>query len=65
MKKKGILLLYALGFLFVISLLGFFILSYQNKTNNEIVYNVESSKNKLIGRSATEYAIMALQAHDF
>ena len=63
--KKGYTLIYALIFLMVIAFLGFFILSYQNKTNQTVINSAEEIKNDLIGRSATEFAIMALQAHDF
>ena len=63
--KKGYTLIYALIFLMVIAFVGFFILSYQNKTNQTVINSAEEIKNDLIARSATEFAIMALQAHDF
>ena len=63
--KKSFALIFAIIFLVVLGSLGVLIMNFSNislkQTGNDYLY----TEAKLEAKSATEYAIMALQARDF
>ncbi len=63
--RKSFSLIYTLIFLVVIALVGMMIMEFSAYSTRHTTRSFLDTKAELILRSATEYAIMALQGHDY
>ena len=63
--RKSFSLLVTIVFMVVMSVIGYMILQFSTSTVNHTTRSFVSTRANLMLRSATEYAILALQGHDF
>jgi hypothetical protein len=63
--RKSFSLFYTLVFLIIMSVVGLMIIRFSTYSSKHTVRSFMDTKADLISRSATEYAILALQGHDY
>jgi Flp pilus assembly protein TadG len=63
--KKGFSLFYTLVFLIIMATVGLMIMQFSAYSTKHTARSFMDTRADLVLRSATEYAIMALQAHDY
>lgn len=63
--KKGFSLLLSIIFMIVMAFIGIMVMEFSASTSHHVSESFLDTKANLALRSATEYAILAIQGHDF